>query len=79
MLISPSRAELERLYSAPGLEVYRPESVVAQTLEGDAISALCDNLAQAPDPDDRDPEYVTRLRSVLEELGFPEEYVESVK
>lgn len=79
MLISLARADLERLYSTPGLEAYRPEKVVARTFEGDAISALCYNLEQAPDPDDRNPDYVTRLQSVLDRLGFPVEYVESVK
>jgi hypothetical protein len=34
MLIALSHQELERLYTAPGLEQYRPEAVLAQPLEG---------------------------------------------
>ena len=79
MLIALTHAELERLYSAPGLEIYRPESVVAHLTEGEVIPALCYNLVQAPEPHERNPEYAMRLQSVLENLGFPAEYVESVK
>lgn len=78
MLISLTHADLERLYGAPGLEGYRPEAVVAHTLEGEAVPALCYNLVQPPEPHERNPEYAMRLRSVLENLGFPAEYVEAV-
>lgn len=79
MLIALTHAELERLYSAPGLEAYRPEAVVAHPSEGAAIPALCYNLVQAPEPHERNPEYAMRLKAVLESLGFPAEYVESVR
>ncbi len=78
MLVSLTHAELGRLYGAPGLEDYRPETVVAHPPGGKAVTALCYNLAQAPGPHERNPEYAMRLRSVLERLGFPAEYVESV-
>ena len=78
MLITLTHAELERLYSAPGLEQYRPEAVIAQPLEGAATAALCYNLIHAPEPQERNPEYALRLQSVLAKLGFPEEYVASV-
>lgn len=79
MLIALTHAELDRLYGAPGLEVYRPEAVVAHPFEDEAVPALCYNLVQAPEPHERNPEYAMRLQSVLENLGFPVEYVESVK
>ena len=79
MLISLTHAEFERLYSAPGMEAYRPEAVVAHRSEGEAIPALCYNLVQAPEPYERNPEYAMHLKSVLENLGFPVEYVESVQ
>ena len=79
MLISLTHAELERLYSGPGLEDYRPEAVLAHLSEREAIPALCYNLVQAPEPRERNPEYAMRLQKVLENLGFPVEYVESVK
>ena len=79
MLIALTHADLERLYSAPGLEVYRPEAVTAHPLEGEAVPALCYNLVVAPEPHERNPDYAERLRSVLASLGFPDEYVESVQ
>jgi len=79
MLISLTHADLERLYGAPGLEAYRAEAVVAHPLEGGAIPALCYNLVQAPEPHEQNPEYAARLKGVLKSLGFPAEYVDSVR
>ena len=79
MLVSLTHAELQHLYGAPGLEGYRPEAVLAHPFKGDAIPALCYNLVQAPEQHERNPEYAMRLQKVLENLGFPGEYVESVK
>lgn len=78
MVISMTHAELERLYSAPGLEVYRPEAVIAQPFDGEAIAALCYNLVTAPEAHERNPDYATRLKSVLQKLDFPAEYIESI-
>jgi len=79
MVIALTHAELDRLYGAPGLETYRPEAVVARGDDGEAIPALCYNLVEAPKPHERNPEYAQRLKSVLESLGFPAEYVKSVQ
>jgi len=78
MLVSLTHEELDSLYGAPGLEAYRPEAVLAHRPEGDSVPALCFNLVEAPDPHERNPEYAMRLRGVLQNLGFPAEYVESV-
>lgn len=78
MLIALTHAEIDRLYGAPGLEAYRPEAVVAHVCDGEAVPALCYTLVQAPEPHERNPEYAMRLQSVLKDLGFPDEYVESV-
>lgn len=78
MLIALTHAELERLYAGPGLEHYRPEAVLARTLEGTPTPALCYNLREAPLPDERNPDYAVRLQGVLKKLGFPPEYVASV-
>lgn len=73
-----TQGDLDLLYSEAGLEEYRPEAVLAQVLEGDAIPALCYNLPEAPPPEEQNPEYAARLRGVLTELDFPEDYVASV-
>jgi hypothetical protein len=78
MIMSLSHADLARLYGAPGLEHYRPESVFAQGLDGTATAALCYNLLESPGPDERNPEYAARLQRVLQRLNFPPQYVASV-
>jgi hypothetical protein len=78
MLFALSHAELDRLYAAPGLEQYRPEAVLAQTLDGRATPALCYNLREAPRAEERNPEYAARLQRTLSKLNFPPEYVASV-
>jgi hypothetical protein len=78
MLMSLTHADLDILYGSPDLEHYKPEAVVAQTLEGLSLPALCFNLPEAPNPGERNLEYTARLQSVLNQLGFPREYVESL-
>ena len=78
MVFALTHSELERLYTAPGLEQYRPEAVLAQSLEGTAVPALCYNLRDAPRPHERNPDYATRLQRALSKLDFPREYVASV-
>lgn len=53
MLFALTHSELERLYTAPGLEQYRPEAVLAQPLEGTPGPVLCYNLREAPHPHER--------------------------
>ena len=78
MLIALTRAEFDHLYSAPGLDSYRPEALVAHTIDGEVVPAVCYNLAHAPDPHERNPEYAARLKLVLARLGFPDEYIETI-
>jgi hypothetical protein len=78
MMFALTHAELERLYAAPGLEQYRPEAVLARTLEGTPVPALCYTLREAPQPSERNPEYAARLQRALRKLDFPPEYVTSV-
>ena len=78
MLYALTHAELERLYTAPGLEHYRPEAVLAVPIGGSPTPALCYNLCQAPRPEERNPDYAERLRRALAKLDFPAEYIASV-
>lgn len=78
MLMALTHHELERLYTAPGLELYRPEAVLAQTLGGAPVPALCYNLCEAPASHERNPDYAMRLQRVLSKLNFPPEYVAAV-
>lgn len=78
MVFALTHDDLERLYSAPGLEQYRPEAILAQSLEGETWPALCYNLREAPEPGETNAEYATRLRATLRRLEFPPEYVASI-
>ena len=78
MVFALTHDDLERLYSAPGLEQYRPEAVLAYSMEGDTLPALCYNLREAPGPDEANTEYAARLRAVLGKLEFPPEYIASI-
>lgn len=78
MLIALTHPELERLYSAPGLDQYRAEAVLACCIDGGAVPALCYNLLVEPRSDERNPDYARRLQQVLHDLEFPAEYVASI-
>jgi gamma-glutamyl AIG2-like cyclotransferase len=59
-------------------EVYRPEAVLAQTLDGPWRPALCYIAAEmAPRPAEND--YVDRIVGPARELGFPAEYVQRLE
>jgi hypothetical protein len=60
--------ELERLYSEPGVQAYRPKAVVVHPASGGVISALCYNLPEPPPPDEHNAEYATKLRAVARGL-----------
>lgn len=78
MVFALTHDELERLYTAPGLEHYRPEAILAHSLGGESLPALCYNLREAPGPDEVNTEYAARLRAVLRKLEFPPEYITAV-
>ena len=48
MVFALTHDELDKLYTAPGLEQYRPEAILARSLEGETLPALCYNLREAP-------------------------------
>lgn len=75
IVFSMTQGDLDRLYSGPGLDAYRPEQVSVRTLEGHTLAAICYNLAEPPAPTERDAEYAARIRRVLRSWGFPKHYV----
>ncbi len=78
MVLALTRYDLDKLYSAPGLEAYRPEAVIAHSLEGQVVPALCYNLREEPGPGETNVDYAARLREVLGKLDFPPEYIETI-
>ena len=71
MVHALTEREINSLYAEPGLDMYRPETVVA-TFEDGSSSALTTFNLQRPSREERlNDEYAVKLRSVLERLGFP--------
>lgn len=78
MVFELTHDEIEKLYAAPGLEAYRPKAILAHSLEGETMPALCYNLREPPGPDETNREYAEHLRAVLAKLEFPPEYIASI-
>lgn len=63
--------EIDLLYGEPGLEMYRPESVVASFEDGSSSVVTTYNLPDTTEIDEPNLEYAAKLRAVLSRLGFP--------
>lgn len=63
--------EIDLLYDAPGLEMYRPEAVVATFEDGSSNTVTTYNLQDTTGTDEPNLEYAEKLRVVFERLGFP--------
>jgi len=79
LVIALSHASLEKLYSEPSLQAYKPEAVLIHLSNGDALPALCFNLPEPPSEDERNAEYAGKLRDLAKRLNFPQEYVQSIR
>jgi hypothetical protein len=71
MVYALTDAEIDSLYGEPGLEMYRPESVIATFEDGSSTVLTTYNLQDTTGTDEPNLEYATKLRVVLERLGFP--------
>ncbi|MEM8498055.1 MAG: gamma-glutamylcyclotransferase family protein [Pseudomonadota bacterium] len=78
MVIALGHPDLEILYGSQGLDLYKPEAVLAQLLDGPAVPALCYNLIEPPNEGESNSRYAASLREVLTKFGFPEQYVASI-
>jgi AIG2-like family len=67
--------DLSKLYSAPGLEVYRPEQIEVALENRAIIQARVYNLSQAPAANERNPDYAEKLKAAMTRLGFPADYI----
>ncbi|HEY7566560.1 MAG TPA: gamma-glutamylcyclotransferase family protein [Gemmatimonadaceae bacterium] len=79
VVMSLTLAELDRLYSEPSVQAYKPQAVLAQLAGGGTIAALCYNLPEPPAASERNPEYAAKLRVVAEHVGLPPDYVASIR
>ena len=79
VLMKLSHADLEKLYSEPSVQAYRPEPVLAIASNGTSVAALCYNLPEPPPPDEHNAEYAGKLRSLAQRIGLPPDYVTSIR
>jgi Gamma-glutamyl cyclotransferase, AIG2-like len=79
VVVSLTLDEVERLYSDPTVQAYRPQAVLARLASGGQVAALCYNLREPPLPSERNPDYAAKLRGVAERVGLPREYVDQLK
>jgi hypothetical protein len=47
-------------------------------MEGEPVPAICYNLPEAPQGEERNMEYAVRLQRTLAKLGFPPEYIATI-
>jgi gamma-glutamyl AIG2-like cyclotransferase len=78
VLMKLTHAELDRLYSEPSVEAYRPEPVLAVDHSGATVAALCYNLPEPPAPAEHNPDYAAKLRALAQRVGLPSDYVTSI-
>ena len=79
VLFSLTHNEVDALYSEDSVSVYRPEAVSARLADGSITPALCFNLPVPPSTDERNPQYVSKLRELAERIGLPSSYVSSIQ
>lgn len=79
VLFSMTHNEVDALYSEPSVSVYRPEAVSAHLANGSVIPALCFNLPVPPSPDERNPQYASKLKELAQRIGLPPDYVSSIQ
>ena len=79
VVASLAHNELERLYSEPSVQAYKPEAVLAYLPNGETMAALCYNLVDPPSSDEHNLDYASKLRALAQRLNFPPDYVSSIQ
>jgi hypothetical protein len=79
VLMKLSHGDLEKLYSEPSVQAYRPEPVLARAWNGPTVAALCYNLPEPPRPGESNPDYAAKLQVVAHRMALPEAYVTSIR
>jgi len=80
VVIGMTRPDLERLYSGPGVDRYRPESVSAvMAADRSARDCTCYNLPADELGESVDSSYAEQFAALAERLSFPLEYVREIR
>jgi hypothetical protein len=79
MVFALTDREIASLYAEPGLELYRPEALVASFEDGTLAAVTAFNLGEAHAAARPNPDYTAKLRVVFERLGFPTYELRSIE
>lgn len=79
MVASMTLGDVERLYTDPSVQAYRPVAVLAHLRGGSTLAALSYVLPEPPAAGEHNPEYAAKLRALAERLGLPAAYVASIE
>lgn len=79
VIFSLTHGDVDALYSEASVSVYRPEAVSAQLADGSTLPALCFNLPVPPSMEERNPQYVAKLKELAGRIGLPPGYVSSIQ
>lgn len=79
LVASLTHSELDRLYSEPSVQSYKPEAILVHLSDGSVVPALCFNLPDPPSTGERNDEYASKLSTLARRLNFPEEYIASIQ
>ena len=75
---SMPHSDIDKLYGQLGLEDYKPEGVLVNTFNGGSFAALCFNLLEAPDENEKNTAYADKLKAALNKFKFPQEYISQI-
>ena len=70
--------ELAVLYAEPGVRDYEPVPVVVELDDGRSIEAHVYNLAEPPDPAQRNDAYVVEWLRIARKVGLPATYIAEI-
>lgn len=79
VLFSLTQSEVDELYSEASVSVYRSEAVFVRLADGSVTPALCFNLPAPPSIEERNPQYVSKLKDLAGRIGLPPGYVSSIQ
>jgi len=79
VVFSLTHDEVNKLYADPSVSMYRPEAVLARLPEGNSIPCLCFNLPTVNTTDERNTDYVAKLRALATCLNLPPSYVQTIR
>lgn len=67
--------DLERLYSTPGVEAYRPMTITVKRMaDNHDIETICYNLSKSEIGEPVNSTYSLELSQLVRRLGFPDSY-----